>query len=67
MVRPEEWAAAIDEGIEHVTSKSSAPSTKGDPTLHGEERPLEDARAGDTEESERAEGGEQRERVPAHA
>lgn len=43
MVFPEEWSAAIDEGIQHVTS--GAPSASGDPTLHGEDRPLEEARA----------------------
>jgi pimeloyl-ACP methyl ester carboxylesterase len=42
MVFPEEWSAAIDEGIQHVTS--SAPSASGDPTLHGEDRPMEQAR-----------------------
>lgn len=43
MVLPEEWSTAIDEGIQHVTAGS--PSAKGDPTLHGEDRPLEEARA----------------------
>ncbi len=61
MVRPEEWAAAIDEGIEHVTSKSAAPTTEGDPTLQGEDRALEDARARDTDPGERSE------RVAAYA
>jgi len=43
LVRAEEWAAALDEGIEAVTAAS--PAAHGDPVLRGEDRPLAEARA----------------------
>lgn len=43
MVRPDDWAAAIDEAIGHATAASGA--APGDPVLSGEDRPLEEARA----------------------
>jgi pimeloyl-ACP methyl ester carboxylesterase len=47
MVLPEEWSAAIGEGIEHVTAANE--QTQGDPTRRGESRPIEDARVGEEE------------------
>lgn len=43
LVCPDDWAAAIDEAIGRVSSRR--PATRRDPTLRGEERPLEEARA----------------------
>jgi 3-oxoadipate enol-lactonase len=43
LVRPEEWASALDEAIGAVTERS-APA-QGDPALRGEGRPLADVRA----------------------
>ncbi|MDQ3978031.1 MAG: alpha/beta hydrolase [Actinomycetota bacterium] len=47
MVLPEEWSAAIGEGIEYVTSHN--PATQGDPTTRGEGRAIEEAGTGEEE------------------
>jgi pimeloyl-ACP methyl ester carboxylesterase len=44
MVLPDEWSAAVDHAIALVTS--SSPEASGDPTTEGEDRPLQEARAG---------------------
>jgi pimeloyl-ACP methyl ester carboxylesterase len=43
LVCPDDWAAAVDEAIGRVSTRASA--TRHDPTLRGQERPLEEVRS----------------------